>query len=116
MNQDTETQLRALADEIATEVGALAPDIRTIISVGDPATEILKGAKEEIADLIVMGLHANGTTFGRRLGSVAYGVLCLVKAPVFALPSRLHGSERLSFSTQTSPQPPRSPLLLTHWT
>ena len=98
MNRDTETQLRALADEIATEAGAWAPEIRTIISVGDPATEILKGAKEEDADLIVMGTHGRSGFSKMFFGSVTERVLRLSPVPVLAVPASDH--ERVSFTDE----------------
>ncbi len=109
MNRDTETQLRALADEIATEAAAWAPDIRTIISVGDPATEILKGAEEERADLIVMGTHGRSGYSKMFFGSVTERVLRLSPVPVLAVPASDH--ERVSF-TDEGPRFAFAPILV----
>jgi hypothetical protein len=58
-----------------------------------------------------------GKSFGRRLDSVAYGVVCLVQAPVLALPSRFHESARLSLKgTEESITPTEAPSVLTYST
>ena len=96
INRDTETELGALADDIATEAGAWAPEVRTIISMGDPATEIVKCAEEEDADLIVMGTHGRSGYRKMFFGSVTEQVLRRSPVPVFAVPASDH--ERVTFT------------------
>ena len=58
-------------------------------AMGRPAREIVKAARAENADLIVMGTH--GLTGVRRLmlGSVTEEVLRTVTVPVLAVPQRI---------------------------
>jgi len=60
---------------------------RTIIGKGNPAEEIVRSAREEKADLIVIGTH--GFTGWRHLilGSVAEKVVRLAGCPVITIPA-----------------------------
>jgi len=60
---------------------------RSILEKGNPADEIVKGAKAEKADLIVIGTH--GFTGWRHLilGSVAEKVVRLASCPVLTVPA-----------------------------
>jgi nucleotide-binding universal stress UspA family protein len=108
INQETETELRALADDLATEAGAWAPEVRTIISVGDPATEIIKCAEEDDADMIVMGTHGRSGYRKMFFGSVTEQVLRRSPVPVLAVPASDH--ERVTF-TDKGPQISSGPIL-----
>ncbi len=96
INRETETELRALADDVATQAGAWAPEVRTIISVGDPATEIIKRAEEDDADMIVMGTHGRSGYRKMFFGSVTEQVLRRSPVPVLAVPAS--DQERVTFS------------------
>ena len=89
INRETETELRALVDDVATEAGAWTPEVRTIISVGDPATEIIKCAEEEDADMIVMGTHGRSGYRKMFFGSVTEQVLRRSPVPVLQCPPRI---------------------------
>ena len=57
------------------------PDVRTIIRSGQPAEEIINGAKEEGADLIIVGTR--GKRVGRFfIGSVSREVVNSAEVPV----------------------------------
>lgn len=65
---------------------ALVRDIRVL--AGHPAEVILKQAKKERADVIVMGSHGH-TAFGEMLlGSVAHKVTQRSEIPVLLVPAR----------------------------
>jgi nucleotide-binding universal stress UspA family protein len=53
---------------------------------GYPADEILKAAKEQACDAIIMGAHKKGVTSYTYLGSVTQRVLQRVRKPVFVIP------------------------------
>jgi nucleotide-binding universal stress UspA family protein len=55
------------------------------ISVGDPATEIVKAAKDWPADVIVIGSHGRGGVQRVLLGSVAEGVMRHAPCPVMVV-------------------------------
>ena len=86
MNSDTEVELRALADAVTSEAGAVTPEIRTVARVGDPATEIISCSKTEGADLIVMGTHGRSGYRRMFFGSVTEQVLRRSSVPVLAVP------------------------------
>ncbi len=71
--------LKKLVDE------ALLPKVGHCLLEGDPATEILRVAKDTKADLIIMGTHGR-TGMGRLLmGSVAEQVLRRANCPVLTV-------------------------------
>jgi nucleotide-binding universal stress UspA family protein len=86
MNRDTARELRALADAVSRESGAVAAEIRTTSRVGDPATEIVKYGEEVDADLIVMGTHGRSGYRRTFFGSVTEQVLRRSSVPVLAVP------------------------------
>jgi nucleotide-binding universal stress UspA family protein len=51
-------------------------------SVGNPGVEVVKAAKKEKAQMIVMGTHGHGILGRAILGSVAQNVLTQVEIPV----------------------------------
>lgn len=58
---------------------------RTRIVSGDPAEKILFAAKEEEADLILIGSRGLGTFKEWMLGSVSHKVIQLAQCPVFVI-------------------------------
>jgi nucleotide-binding universal stress UspA family protein len=86
MNSDTEVELRALADAVTSEAGAVTPEIRTVARVGDPATEIIRCSETEGADLIAMGTHGRSGYRRMFFGSVTEQVLRRSSVPVLAVP------------------------------
>ena len=115
MSRDTDAELRALANAMTSDPGAMRPfpEIRTAVRVGDPATEIISCGEEEHADLIVMGTH--GRSGYRRMfyGSVTEHVLRRSSVPVLAVPpSNLERGDAVAeasmVSEETSPPLTRS--------
>jgi nucleotide-binding universal stress UspA family protein len=78
---------KANLDAVADECKGVVSQVRTHSSVGIPAEEIVRVAREEGADLIVMGTH--GWTGFRHmlLGSVAEKVLRTADCPVLVVRS-----------------------------
>ncbi len=69
-----ENMLKSLRQEVQ---GAGAKDVQTRVEFGDPATRILAAAKDEQADVIVMGSRGLGELKGWLLGSVSHKVASL---------------------------------------
>jgi nucleotide-binding universal stress UspA family protein len=70
---------------IAVELRAKAVRVQTMVRRGEPAQEILAGAREAGADLIAMTTHGR-SGLGRLLfGSVAEAVLRQSEVPVFLM-------------------------------
>jgi nucleotide-binding universal stress UspA family protein len=70
---------------IAVELRAKAVRVRTMVRRGEPAQEILAGAREADADLVAMTTHGR-SGLGRLLfGSVAEAVLRQSEVPVFLM-------------------------------
>ena len=74
-------------DELAAELGGKGAAVRTAIGHGDAGAEVVRIAKEESADLIVIATH--GTTGWRHamFGSVAEKVVRLAHRPVLTVPA-----------------------------
>ena len=83
LHLDAQRRLDALADDLAGK----SLRAHTIVGHGDPATEIVRVAKDEGAGLIVIATH--GATGWRHLvfGSVAEKVVRLAQLPVLTLPA-----------------------------
>ncbi|MBI4269293.1 MAG: hypothetical protein A3F92_07115 [Candidatus Rokubacteria bacterium RIFCSPLOWO2_12_FULL_71_22] len=80
---------RAEAEEylapIAAELRTKGVRVRTLVRRGEPASEIIAGAREAGSDLIAMTTHGR-SGFGRLLfGSVAEAVLRHSEVPVFLM-------------------------------
>lgn len=86
MKESAEKQLAIAAQNVPAELKS-----RTAIGTGDAADEIVRIAKTEAADLIVIATH--GLTGWRHLvfGSVAEKVIRLADRPVLVIPA--HDSE-----------------------
>jgi nucleotide-binding universal stress UspA family protein len=59
--------------------------VRTLISLGDPAAEIVLAAREQKADLVAMATHARGAVGRAIFGSVAEDVLRVAPVPVLVI-------------------------------
>ena len=78
--QDGKRLLAAFAQR-----AALQPAPLEFIHVGKPAAEIVKGAKDWRADLIVIGSHGRGRVERLLLGSVAEAVMRHATCPVLVV-------------------------------
>lgn len=61
----------ALKDARSQALSDGAKDVQSSIASGDPANEILRAAREEKADLVVLGTRGLGDVQGMLLGSVS---------------------------------------------
>ncbi len=85
---ELEAGARQKARELLEETEGLFPKhIKTnvMVSVGDPATEIVNVAKEITADMIVMGSRGLGRIQGLLMGSVSNRVTNLAHCPVLVV-------------------------------
>ena len=62
-------------EEAASECTKKGVSVRKVLSTGHPVEEIVKKARQEKADLIVLGSHGRSALRAAVLGSVAYGVI-----------------------------------------
>jgi nucleotide-binding universal stress UspA family protein len=81
-----EAALRAFAADYLTGV---TPS--TLIVAGHPVTSIVQTAKEQSADLIIMGTHGRRGWRRALAGSVADGVVRAASQPVLVLPAHYDG-------------------------
>jgi len=63
-----------------------APKIETMIAAGDPASMLIRAAKGEHADAIVVGRRGCGQLEGLLLGSVSQKLSCLAPCAVVVVP------------------------------
>jgi len=78
-------EVHAYLTPIADRLRASGVRVTTVVRRGDAVTEILAGAREAQADVIIMTTHGR-TGFGRLFfGSVAEGVLRRADVPVFMM-------------------------------
>lgn len=80
MKQDR-AYLAALSEELRGE----GYEVNTVLAMGDPATEIIKLAKQERVDLIAMTTHGHRLVGDLLLGSTADKVRHEVDVPVLLL-------------------------------
>lgn len=65
----------------------VAPEAEALVSLGDPALEILATAERSGADLILMGTHGAGAAKRLLMGGVASLVIRSARSPVWLLPT-----------------------------
>jgi len=83
-----EERAQAIAADAALGLRAYGVDFETEGRVGEPAAEIVTLAKEESADLIVMGFEGlHGLERLRALGSVSRAVMEKTERPVLIVPA-----------------------------
>lgn len=70
---------RLIADAEAQARQQAVPSVHTVLREGDPAAAILNVAREEKADIIVMGRRGLGDLAGLLLGSVSHKVTHLAE-------------------------------------
>jgi nucleotide-binding universal stress UspA family protein len=107
MQKDIVQALRVRLGEFAA-----GSDAECRVVEGAPASEILRNAREEPCDLIVMGTHGRGGVARLLLGSVATDVLRLAPCPVLAVkPPAAHPPHRQE-EEAASPSPGTAPRAL----
>lgn len=65
----------------------IEPEAEALVSLGDPALEVLATARRTGADLILMGTHGAGTATRLLMGGVASLVIRGARCPVWLLPT-----------------------------
>jgi universal stress protein A len=89
----TRDQSEELAESLQTQLNAVARQlldagvrrVRSRLLAGTPAAEILRLAREERFDLIVMGTHGRTGVWQKLLGSLAQEVLSEAPCPVMTI-------------------------------
>jgi len=89
--QEISGYARAELGKLAAEVKGRGVGVRDMVSQGKPATEILRVAKEEDVDMIVLGTHGKGVLDQALFGSTTERVVR--KAPCPVLTCGLSGHE-----------------------
>ncbi len=75
----------ALLETWADRARAAGCSVRTILRVGEAYREVLEGAADEHADLVLMATHGRGEISRLLLGSVADKVVRMAPCPVMTL-------------------------------
>jgi nucleotide-binding universal stress UspA family protein len=76
---------RAYLDALQTELTGAGLDVDTRLAAGDPASELIRVAADEHADLIAMSTHGHRFLADLLHGTTADRVRHLVKVPVLLL-------------------------------
>lgn len=76
---------RAYLDRLRDELAARGLTVSARLAMGDPATELIKAAEEQDADLIAMSTHGHRFLSDLLHGTTADRVRHLVKVPVLLL-------------------------------
>jgi nucleotide-binding universal stress UspA family protein len=82
----TERELRRFIDATLAHTPGGARTIEVVVSVGKPAAEILRVARDKAADLIVMSAHGRSGASRRFFGSTTEAVLRATGVPVLVTP------------------------------
>ncbi len=84
--RDLEKKSQEYLDQSKRHLGD--ENIKTEMSIGDAASEILKKAKELRADVVVMGSHSRRWLEKILIGSVTEEVLRGIEIPLFIVPTK----------------------------
>jgi manganese transport protein len=76
---------RAYLERLAERLGTPTRPVKTILRMGDPATEIIRAAEESQADLIAMSTHGHRFINDLLRGTTVDRVRHIVKVPVLLL-------------------------------
>src|SRR5262245_8264089 len=79
-------RLRGRAERVvgraAATLSASGPRVQHVVTIGDPALEILRQAAARRADLVVLGSHRLSPRPGQGLGTTSYKVALACACPV----------------------------------
>ncbi len=89
--QEISTYARSELKKLADEIRARGISVREVVVQGKPSVEILRVAKEETSDMIVLGTHGKGVLDQALFGSTTERVVR--KAPCPVLTCRPSGHE-----------------------
>lgn len=76
---------RGELDKLAREAGAKGVSARTLVVQGKPSLEIMRVAREETADMIVLGTHGKGVLDQALFGSTTERVVRKAPCPVLTV-------------------------------
>ena len=83
--REMEATARRLLDDTAASMKRTGADVESILLSGNPSAEIVKFAKEETIDLIVMATHGRSGVEHLFMGSVAEKILRKSPCPVMTV-------------------------------
>ena len=83
--REMEATARRLLDNTAASMKRTGADVESILLSGNPSAEIVKFAKEETIDLIVMATHGRSGVEHLLMGSVAEKILRKSPCPVMTV-------------------------------
>ncbi|MHC4197681.1 MAG: universal stress protein [Planctomycetota bacterium] len=83
--ENLERVKKELVEDLFQEKGGKGVDVEAIVVVGKPVEEILKAAKEQQIDMIVMGTHGRTGIPHVIVGSVAENVIRKASCPVLTV-------------------------------
>jgi nucleotide-binding universal stress UspA family protein len=98
----TRTELARFVKRAVATTSAHQDDVELVVSVGNPAEEILRQAKRVRADLLVMGSHGLSGIPKALFGSTTEQVLRRANVPVLAIPRAIGSRSVVDFPTQVS--------------
>jgi universal stress protein A len=90
LRDEIEREARERLTKILDPAGELRPEPRVVLQTGNPFIEIIRYARDEEIDLIVMGTHGLGPIAHMLLGSVAEKVVRKAPCPVLTVRSQQH--------------------------
>ena len=79
------TYARGELDKLAEEARAKAVGVRTLVVQGKPSLEIMRVAREETIDMIVLGTHGKGVLDQALFGSTTERVVRKAPCPVLTV-------------------------------
>ena len=83
--REMEATARRLLDNTAASMKRTSADVESVLLSGNPSAEIVKFAKEETIDLIVMATHGRSGVEHLFMGSVAEKILRKSPCPVMTV-------------------------------
>jgi universal stress protein A len=93
VHEEMERQAQERLATLFTEDERVRFRVRTALRLGSPFVEIIRYARDEHADLIVMGTHGRGAIAHMLLGSVAERVVRKAACPVLTVRHASHEFE-----------------------
>jgi nucleotide-binding universal stress UspA family protein len=85
VHEEMERQARERLDQIFDPDERARLQVQTVLRVGSPFVEVVRYARDEKMDLIVMGTHGRGAIAHMLLGSVAERVVRKAPCPVLTV-------------------------------
>jgi nucleotide-binding universal stress UspA family protein len=90
----TQADIRKQLDQLQHLLNSEGLESETVQLNGPPAEEIMKKAKTERVDLIVLGSHCHGPLYHLIVGGVSESILHRTRCPVLVVPVSGNGDSR----------------------